>query len=218
MQSAISTGQRSRRTLKIRAFCIYIHFRPDGSPFYVGKATLYVGQIASRPYMFKHRNPIHKRIVAKHGAENIDVFVVEFATAAEAFAAEIAHIARFKRAGHVLANLTVGGGGMNGYMPSDETRRKWSEVRKGRKASPETRALLSAMRTGKKLKYAKRPWQISVASKRFKGVPKSAEHRAKISAGHMGKNQAPASEQTKAKMSASHKARYAAMWASQAIH
>jgi hypothetical protein len=195
-------GTRARVEYKIRCWCVYIHYRPNGSPFYVGKAVAYNGWRPHRARMFSERNPIHKKIVAKYGAENIGVAVIELPSELEAISAEIEHIARFRAEGHFLANLTEGGEGMSGYMPSDETRKKWSESRKGRKASAETRAKLSAVRIGKSINQPPRPWQAEITSKRFKGVPKSEEHKTKISAAHTGKIQAPASEETKAKMRA----------------
>lgn len=202
-------------------FFVYVHRRPNGSPFYVGKATY-----QSRAFLFKHRSLFHKRIVAKYGVENITVSVLEFATEKEAFAAEIEYIARFRAEGHRLANLTDGGDGAVGFVHSEEerkrraafmtgrkpleaTRKLWSEQRKGRRPTEETRRKLSLIRTGKSINQPLRPWQAPIISARFKGVPKSEAHKAKIAAAHLGKIQGPASEETKAKMSVAQSARYA---------
>lgn len=46
-------------------------------------------------------------------------------------------------------NLTKGGEGKNGYIPSPETRKKISESKKGHDCSPETRKKISASMKGK---------------------------------------------------------------------
>ena len=249
----------------ISGYCVYVHYRPNGAPFYVGKATG-----LRRPYSFTRRTLKHKNVVAKYGAEKIVVSVLLMGTEQEALAKEVELIAQFTAEGHSLANLTPGGDcGSSGHrhtaearrrialaargrthteearrkigdahrgvkhseesrrknaeghrgikhsddtkrkiseaqrgrkisaehrlklvvantgkVPTDETRRKWSEQRTGRKATPETRALLSAIRTGKSIRQPPRPWQAPIISARFKGVAKSAQHRAKIAAAH----------------------------------
>ena len=57
------------------------------------------------------------------------------------------------------------------------------KLRIGEKASPETRAAMSAARTGKKLSAAHR----AAIGSALRGRPKSAEHRAKIGQAHRGK-------------------------------
>lgn len=47
-------------------------------------------------------------------------------------------------------NLTLGGGGNNGYIPSRETRKKMSEARTGMKYSDEAKKRLSESRKGKR--------------------------------------------------------------------
>lgn len=187
------------------SFYLYIHRRPNGDPFYVGKATS-----RYRPSMFSHRNAIHKNIAAKHGKDNIKIEVVEFPTHDDVLAAEIAAIAQFRAEGYFLANLTDGGEGMLGFKPSDETRRIWSEQRKGRKASAETRAKLSAIHKGNKHNLGRKlsERECELLSKRFKGIPKSESHRAKIAAAHLGKKGMSPTEETKIKMSIAHALRY----------
>lgn len=86
----------------------------------------------------------------------------------------------------VAASIAKTKGCKKGPMP-EETKRKLSLVKTGTKASPETRAKMSAALKGRK-------------------CPKSPEHRAKISAAQIGR---PREEFTKAKISAYQRATHA---------
>ena len=57
----------------MRRFVVYLHRRPNGEIFYVGKGLL------QRAYDFapSRRTDWHKNIVAKYGRENILVDVIE---------------------------------------------------------------------------------------------------------------------------------------------
>lgn len=95
-----------------KQFCVYIHKRPDGEPFYVGKGLL------SRAYDFapSRRTEWHKNIVNKYGRDNIIVQVFPCMYEKEAFELEKAHIKISKAAGHRLVNLTDGGEGAAGHV------------------------------------------------------------------------------------------------------
>jgi len=91
---------------------VYIWFRPDWTPFYVG-----IGKTPSRwnPERAKQRdrNPLCMRIIQKYGAKNIHVQLHRGLTWAEACKKEqslIAHFGRFDSGG-LLANFTDGGEG-----------------------------------------------------------------------------------------------------------
>lgn len=187
----------------MKTYCNYIHCKPNGDPFYVGKATIDAKHRNNRPFMFSHRNPMHKKIVAKYGAKSIQVFLFMCETEAEALASEIQHIAQFRREGFTLANLTDGGEGMSGYQPSEATRKTWSLTRKGRKASDETREKLSEVRRGKKMppRTQEHIEKIRAARTGKKQGPHSAEHRAALSLAHTGKIGHAHSEATRQKMS-----------------
>lgn len=92
---------------------VYIWFRPDWTPFYVG-----IGKTPSRwnpaRAKDKDRNPLCMRIIRKYGAENIHVQKHAGLTWAEACAKEQALIAHFGRIsnGGLLANFTDGGEGV----------------------------------------------------------------------------------------------------------
>ena len=106
-------------------FYIYEHIRPDtGMVFYVGKGSGW------RSGVTQHRNPYWVRIVAKVGGFNVRK-IVENVDEELAFLAEQERIDQLKRLGVKLSNLTDGGEGS--ANPSEETRRKMSECRKGEK-------------------------------------------------------------------------------------
>ncbi len=72
--------------------------------------------------------------------------VLEVVPAEEMFTAERHWVGRLSR--HGLLNATRGGRGMAGYSPSTETRAKIRAALVGRALPPETRAKMSASRTG----------------------------------------------------------------------
>lgn len=87
----------------------YLHCRPDGTIFYVGK-----GQ-GSRAHTIFRRNAHHKSVVKKYGAKNIQVFVFPCASEREALSNEVQQIAQLRQNGTVLCNATNGGEGTSGF-------------------------------------------------------------------------------------------------------
>jgi hypothetical protein len=91
---------------------VYIWFRPDWTPFYVG-----IGKTPSRwnpaRAKDKDRNPLCMKIIRKYGAQNIHVQKHAGLSWGEACAKEQSLIAHFGRidAGGLLANFTAGGEG-----------------------------------------------------------------------------------------------------------
>lgn len=91
---------------------VYIWFRPDWTPFYVG-----IGKSPSRwnpaRARDRDRNPLCMKILRKYGAQNIHVQTFTGLDWAAACAKEQALIAHFGRidCGGVLANFTDGGEG-----------------------------------------------------------------------------------------------------------
>lgn len=105
---------------------VYIWFKPDWTPFYVG-----IGKTPSRwnPCRIKEkdRNPLCFKIVSKYGAENIRVNKFVGLSWNEACAMEQSLIAHFGRisSGGLLANFTDGGeGAANPRQEITEAKRK----------------------------------------------------------------------------------------------
>lgn len=94
----------------MKEFVVYLHKRPCGSVFYVGKG------LRRRAYDFapSRRTDWHKNIVAKYGRESIGIEVIECRDEAHSFEVERREIAKARSEGHVLCNLTDGGEGCSG--------------------------------------------------------------------------------------------------------
>jgi Zn ribbon nucleic-acid-binding protein len=106
-------------------FYVYEHLRPDtNTVFYVGKGSGW------RSGTTQHRNTYWKNVVAKAGKFSVRK-IVQNVDEELAFLAECERIDQLKRLGIKLTNLTDGGEGSSN--PSEETRRKMSECRKGEK-------------------------------------------------------------------------------------
>jgi predicted GIY-YIG superfamily endonuclease len=171
----------------------YTHAHPDGSVFYVGKGT------EKRARLLKGRNQHHANIVRKYGVENIIVGWVECESEEQAFGLEKHLIATCKEIGIKLCNQTDGGEGMSN--PSEETRAKLSDARKGKIVGVETRAKISVASKGKIISAETR---IKMSDAR-KGKILGAETRAKLSAASKGRKHPPRSDECRAKLSAASK-------------
>ncbi len=125
-----------------RQFYTYLHCKPDGTPFYVGKGF---GNRALN--LTRRRNPFHQAIVAKYGKENIRVFVFECDSEERALSDEIIQIADLRRAGYNLCNQTEGGDGVSN--PSPDVRKRIGAGQRGKKRSPEHCKKLSAAIKGR---------------------------------------------------------------------
>lgn len=105
----------------------YIHCKPDGTPFYVGKGAL------RRANYLGERNPYHQAIVNKYGRKNVLIGMLECSTSAIAYELEKGLIKCLKASGIKLTNFTDGGEG--GVNPTLETRQRLSEAAKKRGVS-----------------------------------------------------------------------------------
>lgn len=181
----------------------YIHAKPDGTPFYVGKGR---GRRArSKLY---DRNLHHRNVVAKHGVENILIGVIPCSSEATAFELERGLIRCLRRSGVELANYTDGGEGCSGRKYSEETKQKMRASAAGRRPSKETIELArlanvgNTNRLGVKLSDETRA-KISLATTglpkpNLKGKPKSEAHKAKVLASVLARG--PVSDETRAKL------------------
>lgn len=99
------------------SFNAYVHCRPDGTPFYVGKGT-----VNRAKKIFRDHNPGHVRIVKECGASNILVGILECSDEETAFLLERGLIKRLRKMGVCIVNLTEGGEGTSGVVVSKEAR------------------------------------------------------------------------------------------------
>ncbi len=105
----------------MKQFYIYIHSKPNGTPFYVGKGC------GGRAYRFNKRSPHHRNVIRKYGKENIIISVFPCESEEHAFQEEIKMIVRLRKMGYILCNATDGGEGSSGYHHTDEVIRKSKE-------------------------------------------------------------------------------------------
>lgn len=129
-----------------REFYTYVHTKPDGTPFYVGKGCR---STSDRATAFNRRSQYHKNIVAKYGRENIGVYVFLCDSERQAFDDEIHQIAQLRAEGYELANHSDGGEGPSGAKWSDEARRRRGDQRRGRRHSEETKRKIALGNSGK---------------------------------------------------------------------
>jgi hypothetical protein len=158
-------------------FNAYIHLKPDGVPFYVGKGNDNRWKYLAPSW----RNVYHARIVKKYGAENILKAKLDCSSEKIALELEQGLIKCFEKQGIKLVNFTKGGEGISGHSPSEETRKKLSDALRGRPKSEQTKILVGLANRGKK---------------------RSDAHKLAVSIAQLGRK---ASEETKAKMSKSAK-------------
>jgi len=191
----------------MNSFYVYVYFRPDGSPCYIGKGK------GTRWKKFMGHNQAVRDLVKISGGELPCVIIREGLSEKEAFDTEIAFIKAIGR--KQLLNGTDGGerppsqtgrnhaastksimrerklgkplsvehrstisAALSGRGMSEETKRKISEARKGIVFSEETKRRLSAARTGTKIPEAVRA-KMSASQK---GKILSDSHRAAIKA------------------------------------
>jgi hypothetical protein len=180
---------------------VYILFRPNGIPCYVGKG---VGGRWNQHERRTH-NPLLASIIQKAGGKLPKVKIREGLTDAEACATEIAFIAAIGRVanGGPLVNFTDGGDGLAGHEHSEATKQKMSAAAKGKKQSPEHIAKLSAVRKGRKPSEETRA-KLSAA---HKGRVTAPEHAAAISAAKKGVSQGPLSQAHKDAIGDAHRGR-----------
>jgi hypothetical protein len=173
-------------------FYVYEHWRPDtGKCFYVGKGR------GNRAYAMNKRNKYHVAIRAKLEGMGLSVeirIIHDGLSEEDAWQLEIAQIAMWKANGIKLANMSSGGEGPAGRPAlRGEKHPFWGKpaFNRGKKASDETRALLSIAAKKREKVFGRKHTEeakakISAAKKGIpspkKGIKLSDEERAKISA------------------------------------
>lgn len=94
---------------------VYIHFKPNGRPFYVGKGR------KSRAYTIRRQhNTAHVRTLEKYGEDSILVWRTVFPSHDEAVAEEIRIIHELRSMGVPIVNMTNGGDGTVGLKRTAE--------------------------------------------------------------------------------------------------
>ena len=147
----------------------YLHCKPDGTPFYVGKGAL------RRAKYLGERNDYHKSVVNKYGRRNILIGMLACSDHETAYELERGLIKRLRAMGISLANFTAGGDG--GKDPCPETRKRLSEAAKARGVSEECRKASVSSKKGKPLSKE----QKDKIRQRMLGRKFSEEHRRNIS-------------------------------------
>lgn len=214
-------------------FYVYVIFRLDGAPCYVGKGR---GDRWKRHATSSHNQHL-ARIFVKDGGELPVLKVREGLTDAQAMETEVAFIAAIGRGEcGPLVNKTDGGEGASGHTHTPESKAKMAAIGMLREYSEATRQKMSAAKRGKKLTPAhiakvvasltgskrtpetrermvasqcdlrlRRGLEISekIAASK-RGIPRSAEARAKMSVAKLGKKISP---EHKAKSAAFHRGR-----------
>jgi len=136
----------------MKQFYVYLHCKPDLTPFYVGKGS------GNRSHYFgKQRCAAHRCIVDEIGRENIVVMVFKKDSEESALRSERRMIKMFRDAGFPLVNQSIGGqGGATGFKRGPQTdehkakaaasRSASTKGRPGRPQSPESIAKIRAAR------------------------------------------------------------------------
>ena len=147
----------------------YLHCKPDGTPFYVGKGAW------RRVQYFGERNPHHQNVVAKYGRDQLSFGALECSDDATAYELEQGLIKCLRNMGVALTNLTAGGDG--GRSPTLETRAKLSAAARKRGVSVACQEAKVRAKTGKPLT----PEQREILRQRQTGKVFTEEHRLNIS-------------------------------------
>ena len=167
-------------------FYTYAYLRKDRTPYYIGKGN--------SDRIYRKRS---KGVNAPKDKSRI-IFLKQNLTEEDAFKHEIYMIAVFGRKDlgtGILHNRTNGSEGISGLVHSEETKKKLSEIGKGRECKQETRKKLSEAGKGKTL---------------------SEEHKRKISGANKGENNPnygkKMSEETKRKISEANTGNISCAW------
>lgn len=181
----------------MRQFYTYLHCKPDGTPFYVGKGS------GRRAYELSRRNNYHKAIVAKYG---IEIFVFPCDSESQAHADEMQQIAQLRKEGYELCNLTDGGEGLSN--PPPEVREKISAAAKAAWNDQELRGKMCKAQSVAKLGNKNAVGNSSAKGNTFKHTDDAKRRMSEARKGNKYRLGSTASEETKLKMAESQKKRW----------
>lgn len=186
-------------------FYVYLISRLDGRPCYIGKGRgrrwKKHGVFSTNPHLANIFAQSKEKLPCRKLCKNL--------TEEEAFDLECELIKFFGREVHggTLVNQTDGGEGVAGHRHTEESRRKMSLALmgrpgpwKGKRRSKEVREKLRQAKLGRPLPREHR----KAISEALKGIERSPEFCAAVSAGKLGKK---ASEETKKKLRAANRSR-----------
>lgn len=126
----------------MKTFYVYLHRKKSTNEvFYVGKGH------GKRAWKTTGRNERWTRTYKKYGM--VVEIVFDSLTEEDAFQCEIDTILEFKYFGAELCNMTSGGEGASGYVPTLEARNKISALHKGRVKSEQERLNISKAQKGR---------------------------------------------------------------------
>jgi len=167
-------------------YYVYEYLREDGTPYYIGKGKGY-------------RAWSKNRSVPCPPKERINI-IEDKLSESEALDLEKQLIKKYGRKDNktgILRNMTDGGDGMSGWVPSDETKQKISESKTGKKIN---RTFFPKLSEEHKEKIGNA----------HRGMKRSDETKRKISEGQKGKKRKPLSSEHKKILSEKMKAARAA--------
>lgn len=170
-------------------YYVYRHIRLDkNEPFYIGIGTKQNKKYYNRSYTTHRTNAIWKKIVSKTKYKIEIIFECnDYEFIKEKEKEFIKLYGRKNLNNGTLANLTNGGEGNLGWIPSKETRDRISKTNKGRKTSQETREKLSKANKGKKGQWKHTKETKDKLSKLRTGTTHSEKTKKHLSKIHSGK-------------------------------
>jgi len=182
----------------MQQFYTYVHCRPNGEPFYVGKGY---GHRAFK-LLGSERNIYHKRVVAKYGRGNIAIYVYTCESEQLALDFEVELIAYFRSQGIKLCNMTDGGEGLSN--PSQEVRKALSKATKLMWQDEEYRAKTMMAQSVGKIGNKNAVGNHSALGNTFSHTEDAKQRMSKARIGNKHRLGSTASLATKAKMRSSH--------------